>query len=1551
MAIRAQNFSNAIVALNPVGYWPLNETTAPPSSKPAAVNSGTLGATDNGTYTDGAFPGVKGALAGDSDTAALFSGASGFNPMIQVPYDANYATGSSFTIEFWVNSPLDPGFIYADTYAPDWACPVNCLDAGSPSAGWLIYEGLNGASGTFDFQTFNQNGATASLDMQMKVPSALLDSNGNMLSNTWYHVAVTFNGAAATGYINGQQVATGTASGYVPSQVSGLTLGNRNDGGYVFQGFMDEVAFYSNVLSGTDILAHYQAGTNPAPATAYHTLVANDHPLLYYRLDDAAAPVANSYGTLGSFLNGYYETGTTPGVAGPGFAGFGANSYACSFSGGKASVTILNEAALLGLGNHDGLASAPVQSVTFAAWVQVPVGSVSSFQTLAGTGDTKYRFDVDTSGLPHFANGGSGDAIGKAVVVNDGNWHFWVGVWDQASSTGYIYIDGQLAGTASETSGGPEGEPFLIGNAPDYNNRGFVGSVAQVALFPTALTAVQIQNLYFSAAVPPIITTQPLPTVAMQGSNVSITVTAYGKAPLTYRWFSGAPGSGTPVSGGNISGATSSALTFTAVQPANDGEYYVVVTNADGLTATSIGVTLSVLTTGLPGSYFAAVMGLSPLGYWPLAETNLPPLSDVATNLGTLGSAGNAAYSASGVTKQWSAGSGPGLTPDGDLAIATDGTAGVVTLPFSSVLSLQAPFSAEAWLFAAGDTGGTTYCPLACVDANSPRSGWLVYWNAVADSYTFRMYNQNGTSTSLNISTSALSVGQWYHVVVVYDGTTGYIYVNGQLAISGTPSGFVPNDASALTIGARSDDAFYFYGGEADVAIYTNALSATNILAHYQTGTNNAASYNAYRDLVLQSHPLLFYRLDEPAYTALPITSDPVAKNYGALGANDNGYYLPGCFPGTVPGPQLPGFPTNIACRFSNPFGGCMQVPQDANNALDLHGPMTVTAWIQANRGDTRFQSFLGRGDSSLRMGVDGGNSGAIHWALPVGEPVGSSVQDGAWHFIAATWDAETMSLYIDGLLNKSEAHSGVWAVVNQPFDIGSVPDYTARVFGGNMSQVAVFATGLSAAQIQALYNAADVPPYIITQPATAVFAINSTGTVSVTASGTSPLAYQWYKGASRLNNSGDISGVNMATLTISPTTLADSGNYQVVITNIYGAVTSTVATITMVSGPIIFPDLPATNYVYVGTTATLTVGLSGTAPFSNAWTFNGHILANGGRVSGAQSTTLTISNAQPSDTGSYQFWSTNSLGTSHSSVGQLVVETALGFNGNGAGWTLNTGSGSGSSPFIAGNNLVQLTTAGAGGQATSFFFDVPLYIGAFKTHFTYWDLNDGADGVCFVVQNSAMGVNAVGDSGGGMGVRGITNSFEVEIDLYNELFAYDTNGLTHEAANGFPVGNPEFSMLGTGDDVGVAGQTKDMTILYDGSVLTMTWSNETSQASATTNFVVGDITQAVGARTAYVGFTGSCGGVNDTQIVGDFSFIPIPPVVSIARDGSGGVFLTWPALSSYALQKNSSVANPAGWTTIAGPHTTVSGQLYDQYQVHVTPATGTEFYRLVVTQ
>jgi hypothetical protein len=953
------------------------------------------------------------------------------------------------------------------------------------------------------------------------------------------------------------------------------------------------------------------------------------------------------------------------------------------------------------------------------------------------------------------------------------------------------------------------------------------------------------------------------------------------------------------------------------------------------------------------GPYFQAVTNLNPVAYWPLHETNAPPPADVATNYGTLGAAGNAFYYPSGITRQQPS----GLT-DGDSSVLSDGSAGSATLPYSSVLAMAAPFSVEGWFFAGQDQ--STACPIACMDAGNPRSGWLLYIaGATAQTYNFRMYNQNGTTPSLSISSAAGSVvaAQWYHVVAVYDGSQGYLYINGQLAANGTPTGFVPNDGGHLTIGMRSDRGFGFQGAEDEVAIYTNALSAATILAHYQAGTN-AAPVTPYTQLVLQSNPLLYYRLDEPNYTPPAISSDPVASNYGSLGSAVDGNYLPGSVPGGVAGPSLQGFPSQAACHFNGAIPSGIVEVQDTGSALNFLGPVTLTAWIKAEHGNlNNFQSYAGRGDASYRGDVD--QSGNMHFADgPNPDAVGTFVNDGTWHFVVGTWDGATLVTYIDGISNRNQSATTAIAGDTLPFVIGGDGGYSigtapSRILYGGVTEVAVFTNALSAAQIQGLYNAALVPPYIITPPANSIFAVTSSGSLTVNASGAPTLNYQWYKGTTPLGNSGDFSGVTTATLNISPVQFADAGSYKVVITNNYGAITSTPVTVTVVSGPVINPDLPATNHVYNGTTATLSVGLGGTGPFTNRWKYNGQNVVDGGRISGSQTPTLTIANAQASDSGAYQFWSTNSIGISHSSVGQLVVDNVLGFNGNGLGWTLNTGSGSGASPFFVGNNQVQMTTAGDGGQSTSLWFDTPVYYGAFKASFTYYDVNDGADGVCFVIQNTGAGANATGSGGGGMGVRTITNSFEVEIDLFNEGFAVNTNGLTHEAGDGFPAGNPEFFLLGAaggGDDVGAAGQTKDMTIFYDGNTVSLTWSNETQQISGTTNIVIGDITQAVGGSKAYVGLTGACGGVTDTQIVGNFAYVPLAPTLTIVPDGSGGVFISWPAVGTYTLQQNPNVADALGWTTISGPYTTVPTQPFDQYQVHVTSASGTHFYRLIVT-
>ena len=60
-------------------------------------------------------------------------------------------------------------------------------------------------------------------------------------------------------------------------------------------------------------------------------------------------------------------------------------------------------------------------------------------------------------------------------------------------------------------------------------------------------------------------------------------------------------------------------------------------------------------------------------------------------------------------------------------------------------------------------------------------------------------------------------------------------------------------------------------------------------------------------------------------------------------------------------------------------------------------------------------------------------------------------------------------------------------------------------------------------------------------------------------------------------------------------------------------------------------------------------VSATGTSPFSYGWTLNGVKLANGGRISGATSPTLTIANLTPADNGTIVAFVTNSVGLDES--------------------------------------------------------------------------------------------------------------------------------------------------------------------------------------------------------------------------------------------------------------------------------------------------------------
>ncbi len=82
--------------------------------------------------------------------------------------------------------------------------------------------------------------------------------------------------------------------------------------------------------------------------------------------------------------------------------------------------------------------------------------------------------------------------------------------------------------------------------------------------------------------------------------------------------------------------------------------------------------------------------------------------------------------------------------------------------------------------------------------------------------------------------------------------------------------------------------------------------------------------------------------------------------------------------------------------------------------------------------------------------------------------------------------------------------------------------------------------------------------PFITVQPADQIIPAGSAASFSVTANGSLPLNYQWRKGGLALPGGTD------PTLLLPNTTTSDSGAYDVVVANTFGAVTSQVATLTV---------------------------------------------------------------------------------------------------------------------------------------------------------------------------------------------------------------------------------------------------------------------------------------------------------------------------------------------------------------------------------------------------
>jgi hypothetical protein len=170
--------------------------------------------------------------------------------------------------------------------------------------------------------------------------------------------------------------------------------------------------------------------------------------------------------------------------------------------------------------------------------------------------------------------------------------------------------------------------------------------------------------------------------------------------------------------------------------------------------------------------------------------------------------------------------------------------------------------------------------------------------------------------------------------------------------------------------------------------------------------------------------------------------------------------------------------------------------------------------------------------------------------------------------------------------------------------------------------------------------------------------------------------------------NPGTSATTTNISLTLSNVTQAEAGSYTFVVTNYWGSITSSAASLTVASPLTVTAPQSQTNYA--GKNVNLSVTASGTAPFAYQWQDGGISLANGGTISGANSNVLTIAPATITNSGSYQVIVTNSSGSATSGVAIVsivpVPQFAVSLTGNNVALSASGG-------VVGSNYVVQVST------------------------------------------------------------------------------------------------------------------------------------------------------------------------------------------------------------------------------------------------------------------
>jgi uncharacterized repeat protein (TIGR03803 family) len=760
----------------------------------------------------------------------------------------------------------------------------------------------------------------------------------------------------------------------------------------------------------------------------------------------------------------------------------------------------------------------------------------------------------------------------------------------------------------------------------------------------------------------PVITAQPVDQTVLGGQAVTFTVEAVGKEPLFYRWQRN---SSNLSDGGNLSGAASSSLTLHSASLADAGTYSVVVSNADGVAASS-GALLTVVAITGPG-----------------------------TSLTT-------AYSFTGGTD--------GANPNALLRVVNGSFYGTTqhggTNLAGTVFQMTAGGAVtDLYSFTGGDDGATPFAALAQgPDGNF--YGTAFQGGAYDNGTVFRVTSSGVLSNliSLNITNGDLPYagltlgddlnfyGTTYQGGAGSRGTAFRVSTNGSLTAlysfnNGLAGGFL---AAGLLRG--SDGSFYgtTYKGGAygyGTVFRIAADGALTTLAAFDQ-TNGAYPL---AELVQDAAGTLYGTTTSGgAYTNGAVfrldSAGVLSRLYSFGGSSDGGFPAAGLLQGSDGN-----FYGTTAYGGAYGFGTAFRLAPD--------GALTTLAAFDGYAGANPQAALVENADRSLVGTTQNGgasNAGVIFRLSFSGapqittQPASQSVYSGeSARFSVAVFGASPLSYRWQKNGTNLVDGDNISGSTNRILNFSRVTTNDVGNYSVLVSN-AVGSTNSAGGFLQVLTG----PPLLTSQPASQAVFVGESLTFSVGVTGPKPVFYQWRRNGTNLVEGGNLSGSTNGTLALTNVALADAGTYSLQVRNEFGSTNSADASLVVTSSPPIIVLAPTNLTLHPGDTAIFTVVADGNKPLCLQWQHgNGLSVTNLAAavcsLSGSLSNTLTLTNVTEADSGTNTVVVSNGLGSTNvPAVLTVVPVSAAGTRLVTLHWFSSTSGGGGWPP----NGLVCAT-------------------------------------------------------------------------------------------------------------------------------------------------------------------------------------------------------------------------------------------------------------------